>query len=211
MISRIIDAMMMGGSENALTETGIMKRLLVLYVLLGFILFFFVFILIKLKKKQIRVITALILSAILIFEAYNVIPNLHGKKYVPLEYVGSVETTRNDPLNSKVKWVTNDSMPIDPTEPFGKKQLEHYLECDLSNIAVNDEYGYLFVLYYKDVDLFYNEWSGSKYYLDCWIGRVEAAGEPTKNTIYIFRFPRLQFAIVPTEPVDIMWWEELVD
>ena len=116
MISRFIIAMMKNGSERAATENGINSRLLVLFAFLGIILCLFIIILKNLKKKRIRIITALILSAILIFEASGVIPYLQGKKHVPWEYVGSVETTRNDSPNSEIKWVTNYS------EPLGSKQ-----------------------------------------------------------------------------------------
>ena len=208
MISRFIIAMMKNGSERAATENGINSRLLVLFAFLGIILCLFIIILKNIKKKRIRIITALILSAILIFEASGVIPYLQGKKHVPLEYVGSVETTRNDSPNSEVKWVTNYSAPLG-SEP-SKKWLEGWLKCDLTNIALNeDAYGYLFVLYYKNVDLFYSNWSESASHKDCWIGHVEESGEAADHEVYIFRFPKK--VIVPTEPDDIMWWEELVD
>ena len=207
MISRFTIAMMTGG-EDALTENGLMSRRLILLVLLGLMLLLSVLILKNIKKKRNRIITAIILSAVLIFEASGVIPYLQGNIHVPLEYVGSAETTRNDPQNNKVKWFTNCSAPFE-SKP-SKEELEGWLKCDLANIALNDEeYTYLFVLYYKDVDLFYNIWSESNYYTDCWIGRLEAAGAPAKNTIYIFRFPRK--VIVPAEPHDIVWWEEPVD
>ena len=147
-----------------------------------------------------KTITALILSAVLVFEAAQVFPFLQAEKEVPLEYVCSVETTRNDPLNNTIKWYTDCSV-ID-SEPVEKEVLESCLECDLTDIDLDGEYTYLFVDYYKDVELFYSNWSESadesgnvqsKYVI--WLGRLEAKGAGSKNTIYIFRFPRK--AIVP--------------
>lgn len=199
MIIRLIIAFLQ--PERALTEKEIAIRFVILSVLLGIVLLLFVQVLRSLKKRHIRIITALILSAILIFEATGAIPFLQGEKQIPLEYVCSVETTRKAPLNESIEWYTNCSVCNSKPEP--KESIEYVLACDLTGIDLNDEeYTYLFVLNYKDVDLFYSKWSEAlpstgnddlKYVV--WVGRLEATGEATDNTVYIFRFPRK--AVVP--------------
>ena len=199
MIIRLIIAFLQ--LERALTEKEITIRLVVLSVLLGIVLLLFVQILRSLKKKCIRIITALILSAILIFEATGAIPFLQGEKQIQLEYVCSVETTRKAPPDGSFEWYTNCSVCNSKPEP--KESIEHVLACDLTGLDLNDEeYTYLFVLNYKDVDLFYSKWSealpstgndNSEHVV--WVGRLEVTGEANENTVYIFRFPRK--AVVP--------------
>ena len=177
-----------------------MPRYIVLIVFLLVDVWLILLILRRLKQKRMKTITALILSAVLVFEAAQVFPFLQAEKEVPLEYVCSVETTRNDPLNNTIKWYTDCSVIY--SEPVEKEVLESCLECDLTDVDLDGEYTYLFVDYYKDVELFYSNWSKSagksgnvqsKYVI--WLGRLEAKGAGSKNTIYIFRFPRK--AIVP--------------
>ena len=201
MISWFFIGLLKAHPERALTENGLMTRYAVVLFLLGFYLFLFVIILRKQKQSRIRKITALLLSAVLIFESAELIPYLQGEKHVPLEFVGSVETTRKDPKNSLVRWYTSDLFDL-PSKEKQIENLEQYLECDLTDIDLNDDqYTYLFVLYYKDVDLVYSKWSEFKYYYSgnkYWIGRVDAKGEADGSTVYIFRFPRKNI-ITPDE------------
>ena len=210
MISRFIIAMMKNDSDQILTRNGLRSRLLVLLILLGVIIFLFVLILLKLKMKSMRIITALFLSAVLIYEAMGVIPYLQWNKHIALEYVGSVETTRDDLKNGTVKWFTQFSIPEQPEGSLAKEWLEECLECDLTDIELNDnEYTYLFILYYKDVDLYYSVWSEGKVESDYWIWHIDAKGEATDNMVYIYKFPRNKY-VMPTGLGEMMWWEILV-
>ena len=201
MITRLIIEIMKNDAR-ALTKDELMPRYIVLIVFLLVDVWLILLILRRLKQKRMKTITALILSAVLVFEAAQVFPFLQAEKEVPLEYVCSVETTRNDPLNNTIKWYTDCSV-ID-SEPVEKEVLESCLECDLTDVDLDDGYTYLFVYYYKDVKLFYSNWGEStagtgivnpKKVNVIWLGRLDTAGEATENTIYIYRFP--QKAIVP--------------
>ena len=184
-----------------------MIRYVVLVVLLLVYLWLLVLILRRWKQKRMKTIIALILSAVLAFEAAQVFPFLHDEKEVPLEYVCSVKTTYNKPENAFFRsWYTNWSATGGLVE---KESLERCLYCDLTDVELDDGYTYLFVYYYKDVKLFYSDWGEStagtgivnpKRVNVIWLGRLDTAGEATENTIYIYRFP--QKAIVP---YDTQW------
>ena len=129
MITRLIIEIMKNDAR-ALTKDELMPRYIVLIVFLLVDVWLILLILRRLKQKRMKTITALILSAVLVFEAAQVFPFLQAEKEVPLEYVCSVETTRNDPLNNTIKWYTDCSV-ID-SEPVEKEVLESCLECDLT-------------------------------------------------------------------------------
>ncbi len=190
--------------ERALTKNELMIRYVVLVILFLIYLWLLVLILRRWQKKRMKTIIALILSAVLVFEAAQVFPFLQGEKEVPLEYVCSVKTSYNihNPENIFFQpWYTNWSV----TGGFvGKESLEHSLYCDLTDVDLDDDYTYLFVYYYKDVRLFYSNWGEStadtgivnpKKINAIWLGRLDRAGKATEKTIYIYRFPRK--AIVP--------------
>ena len=203
MISWINIGLLYPQYDQVLAEGYVESRNVVLVVLLVIYILLFIYTLRRLKESRIRKITAFIILAILILESAELIPFLQREKHVPLEYVCSVETTRNDPHNQKVRWYT--SCFLDST-PEDKERLEDCLECDLDCIALTDkEYSYLFVLYYDDVDLLYSKWSEQVKFCDMetifWVGRIKATGEPTENRIYIFRFPRK--LIVPNDQMDL--------
>ena len=82
----------------------------------------------------------------------------------------------------------------------------------IRSVEFDEEYTYLFVYYYKDVDLTCSFWDRSTFYLDdtesgeiafhsdsfnedptkcdLWLGKLSAHGEDADNTIFVFRFPR---------------------
>ena len=195
----------MKNDVRALTKDELMVRHVVLIVFLAVDLWLLVLLLRRLKQKRISKLTALILSVVLVFEAAHVFPFLKSEEQIPLEYVCSVQKIHDRdyfPLNRL--WYTDCS--VDGPEPVEKELLEHELGCDLSDIEFDADYAYLFVLYYKDVNLFYSNWDETiaatgnpkpKYVYPIWLGRLETTGEATENTIYIYRFPRK--AIVPDD------------
>ena len=206
MITQILIAFLQN-FERALTKNELMIRYVVLVVLLLIYLWLFVLMLRKWKQKRMKTIIALILSAVLVFEAAQIFPFLQGEKEVPLEYVCSIKTSYNEPDNIFFRlWYTNWSVTGGLVE---KEPLERCLYCDLTDVDLDDGYTYLFVYYYKDVKLFYSNWGEStagtgivnpKKVNVIWLGRLDTAGEATENTIYIYRFP--QKAIVP---YDTQW------
>ena len=86
MITQILIAFLQN-FERALTKNELMIRYVVLVVLLLIYLWLFVLMLRKWKQKRMKTIIALILSAVLVFEAAQIFPFLQGEKEVPLEYV----------------------------------------------------------------------------------------------------------------------------
>ena len=206
MITQILIAFLQN-FERALTKNELMIRYVVLVVLLLIYLWLFVLMLRKWKQKRMKTIIALILSAVLVFEAAQIFPFLQGEKEVPLEYVCSIKTSYNEPDNIFFRlWYTNWSVTGGLVE---KEPLERCLYCDLTDVDLDDGYTYLFVYYYKDVKLFYSNWGEStagtgivnpKKVNVIWLGRLDTAGEATENTIYIYRFPLK--AIVP---YDTQW------
>ena len=206
MITQILIAFLQN-FERAMTKNELMIRYVVLVVLLLIYLWLFVLMLRKWKQKRMKTIIALILSAVLVFEAAQIFPFLQGEKEVPLEYVCSIKTSYNEPDNIFFRlWYTNWSVTGGLVE---KEPLERCLYCDLTDVDLDDGYTYLFVYYYKDVKLFYSNWGEStagtgivnpKKVNVIWLGRLDTAGEATENTIYIYRFP--QKAIVP---YDTQW------
>ena len=192
MISWIATRILMLGQDQRATESQLMIRFVVLIALITIYLLLFVLILKKLKEKRIRKITALILCVMLVVEIVQLIPFLRGRIHVELEYVCSVETTDDTTWSKNVKWYTNCSIY---SKPIAKSELEEIFGCSLEDIDFEEEYTYLFVANYKDVDLSYTYWSKStpnifpstKYY---WLGDLSVEGEAADHTIYVFRFPR---------------------
>lgn len=185
------------------TEKELTNRFVAVLVFLGVVFILLVLTLCLLQKKRIRKIPALILAAALIFEASGAIPYLQGEIQIPLEYVGSVDSACTlDPA----KWYTDYS--VCSPEPVNKKRLEYALQCDLEGLDLSDSrYTYLFVVNYKDVELYYSKWTETTGYSGnpdfdqvVFIGRLAVAGKATNNTIYIFRFPRQ-----PIVPYDAQW------
>ena len=143
------------------------------------------------------------LSTILAFEAAILLPFLQGIRYAPLEYVCSLETTRDTSSEQDVIWYTNCSIYSTPIE---KSRLEETLSCNLADVNLDEDYTYLFVYSHRYVDLEYSNW---KFYridhLDqagvlqgfYWIGSISVQDEAKDNIIYVFRFPRK--TIVPHE------------
>lgn len=214
MMNRIIIALLypdydqLRGPVELFSENWFRSRYVILISLIAIDLLFCVLLLKKRKETRFQKIISLILCAVMIFEISGVIPFLQGEKQVPLEYVGSAETTRNDPHNQKVRWYTSCWFDSTPEE---KERLEDCLECDLTNIDLTDEeYSYLFVLYYKDVELFYSKWSetsGCYTPSGFWVGHLKATGNAEEYTIHIFRFPRQW--IVPGDQMEMygeMFW-----
>ena len=193
MISWIITGILMLGQDETATETQLMTRFAVLFVFLIIYLLLFVIVLQKLREKRIRKMTALILTVVLIVETAQLIPFLRGRIHVPLEYVCSVDTTYNENHDeNRPIWWTSCSVW---STPLSKEELEEYLECSFRDIDFDEEYTYLFVYYYKDVDLSYTNWSKSTPNVIpstnvFWIGDLSVKGEDTDHTIYVFRFPR---------------------
>ena len=200
MVTRLIIEFMKN-DVRALTKDEMMVRHVVLIVFLTVDLCLFVLLIRCLKQKRIHKITALVLSAVLVFEAAHVIPFLKSEEQIPLEYVCSVIKTRDYSPTDR-PWYTDCS--VSGPEPVEKELLQYELGCDLADIDFNADYTYLFVLYYKDVELYYSNWDETNadtgnpgYAYPVWLGRLETNGEAAESTIYIFRFPRK--AIVPDD------------
>ena len=193
MISWLIARILIHNSE-ALTPSGLFLRFCLLTVLFGVYLLFFVLIIMRLKKKRIQKMTALILTAVLIVEASVLIHSLRGRTHVPLEYVCAVDTSRND-HHEKYDPIWRTNCFPDTTKPVPKELLEHFFECDLTGVDFDENYTYLFVYYYKDVDLTYSFWDKGAYHIlpaseYFWIGNLSAHGKDTDHTVYVFRFPQ---------------------
>ena len=137
MITQILIAFLQN-FERALTKNELMIRYVVLVVLLLIYLWLFVLMLRKWKQKRMKTIIALILSAVLVFEAAQIFPFLQAEKEVPLEYVCSIKTSYNEPDNIFFRlWYTNWSVTGGLVE---KEPLERCLYCDLTDVNLDDGY-----------------------------------------------------------------------
>lgn len=203
MISWIIIQLLRVTQDQKLTKNGITIRFVIIIVLLCIYSLLFVLLLRSLKKARIRKGSALFLSTIIAFEAAILFPFLQGIRHAPLEYVCSVETTRDTSSEQDVIWYTNCSIYSTPIE---KPRLEEILSCDLADVNLDEDYTYLFVYSYRYVDLEYSNWKYYRaYYLDqadvpkgiYWIGSISVQDEAKDNIIYVFRFPRK--TIVPDD------------
>ncbi len=180
-------------SSTFVTKNGMWGRFaLAIGLLIAYILLFVVVQRLR-KKELVRKRTAVIFSSILIFETIVLLPFLQGPRHVQLEYVCNVETAYNDHHDAAHPlWETNCSID---SAYVSKESLEEYLDCSLAEIDFDDNYTYLFVYYYKDVDLVYSNWTKTAGNTilstdNSWLGKLSVQGEDTDNTIFIFRFPR---------------------
>ena len=96
----------------------------------------------RLKKKRIQKMTALILTAVLIVEASVLIHSLRGRTHVPLEYVCAVDTSRND-HHEKYDPIWRTNCFPDTTKPVPKELLEHFFECDLTGVDFDENYSFV--------------------------------------------------------------------
>ncbi len=196
--------------DETLSTGSFLNRVWILIILLITCFLFFVIVLIALKRRRIHKITALILSVFLIVESAGLINSLRGRIRIPLEYVCAVETSRNDHHEYYDPIWRTSCYPDSTTVP--KETIEKSLGCSLANVEFDEEYTYLFVYYYKDVELTCSFWDRSTFYLDdtesgeiafhsdsfnedptkgdLWLGKLSAHGEDADNTIFVFRFPR---------------------
>ena len=136
MISWIIITLLRFTQDQELTSNGITIRFIIIIVLLCIYSLLFLLLLKSLKKARIRKITALFLSAILAFEAAVLLPFIQGIRHVPLEYVCSVETTRDTSSEQDVIWYTNCSIYSTPIE---KSRLEETLSCNLADVNLDED------------------------------------------------------------------------
>lgn len=202
MISWMLTEILRINTSTEITENGIKLRSLIAIAAFVTFILLFVFVLRYQKKKPIRKRIVYVVFVILILEAVELLPYLQGVRHIPLEYVCSVETTNTVPYDADCPiWYTSCSIHSTPTP---KEELEEYLGCSLKNVNIDGDYTYLFVYYYKDVDLIYSNWSKNTDNLIpptafYWIGKLNVQGKCSDKTIYVFRFPNKK--IFPHDPL----------